>query len=125
MSERAPYHLTGPALISFSGGRSSRYMLKQILDAHGGTLPDDVKVAFANTGREFPETLDFVAETAERYGVHIAWLEYDPASEHRTAVVSHNSASRNGEPFALRRDVRHRAPARRPRGAARIRWRER
>lgn len=94
-----PYLIKGPALISFSGGRSSRYMLKHILDAFGGTLPDDIKVAFANTGKEFPETLDFVQEVATRYGVHIVWLEYDPNADHRTAIVSHNSASRNGEPF--------------------------
>lgn len=62
-------------------------------------MPDDVKVCFANTGREFPETLDFVQETSARYGVHIVWLEYDPEAEHRTRVVSHNSASRDGEPF--------------------------
>jgi hypothetical protein len=47
-----PYLITGPALISFSGGRTSAFMLRQILDAHGGTLPDDVVVAFANTGKE-------------------------------------------------------------------------
>jgi len=95
-----PYAITGPALISFSGGRTSGYMLNHILDAHGGRLPDDVKVAFANTGREMPETLDFVQECGDRWGVHIVWLEYDPDAEHRTAIVSHNSASRNGEPFA-------------------------
>lgn len=94
-----PYLIQGPALISFSGGRTSGYMLKQILDAHGGTLPDDVHVAFANTGREMPETLDFVQECSERWNVRITWLEYDPEAEHKTRIVSHNSASRNGEPF--------------------------
>lgn len=47
-----PYLIAGPALISFSGGRTSAYMLRMILDAHGGTLPDDVHVCFANTGKE-------------------------------------------------------------------------
>jgi 3'-phosphoadenosine 5'-phosphosulfate sulfotransferase (PAPS reductase)/FAD synthetase len=95
-----PYLIQGPALISFSGGRTSAYMLKHILDAHGGTLPKDVHVVFANTGREMPETLDFVQECADRWNVRIVWLEYDPDAEHKTAIVSHNSASRNGEPFA-------------------------
>jgi 3'-phosphoadenosine 5'-phosphosulfate sulfotransferase (PAPS reductase)/FAD synthetase len=94
-----PYHIIDPAIVSFSGGRSSGYMLKHILDAHGGTLPDDVKVVFSNTGREMPETLDFVQECGERWGVHVVWLEYDPESEFSTKIVSHNEASRNGEPF--------------------------
>jgi 3'-phosphoadenosine 5'-phosphosulfate sulfotransferase (PAPS reductase)/FAD synthetase len=75
-------------------------MLRQILDAHGGALPADVKVAFANTGREMPETLDFVQEVSDRWSVPITWLEYDVTAENRTAIVNHNSASRNGEPFA-------------------------
>ncbi|ARO53793.1 hypothetical protein B2G69_06250 [Methylorubrum zatmanii] len=95
-----PYLIQGPALISFSGGRTSGYMLKHILDAHGGTLPAEVHVAFANTGREMPETLDFVQECSERWGVRITWLEFDAGAEHRLRVVSHNSAARNGEPLA-------------------------
>lgn len=95
-----PYLIQGPALISFSGGRTSGFMLKHIIDAHGGTLPADVHVAFANTGREMPETLDFVQECSERWGVRIVWLEFDPKAPHKIAVVSHNSASRNGEPLA-------------------------
>src|SRR5690606_21274192 len=68
-----PYLITGPAIISFSGGRTSRYMLKHIIDAHGGTLPDDVVVCFANTGKEMPETLDFVLRTEQEYGCPIVW----------------------------------------------------
>jgi 3'-phosphoadenosine 5'-phosphosulfate sulfotransferase (PAPS reductase)/FAD synthetase len=100
---RNPYKIEGPALISFSGGRTSGYMLKHILDAHGGTLPDDVKVTFANTGREMPETLEFVQECASRWDVPVVWLEWrnktvsDGASAFE--IVSHNSASRDGEPF--------------------------
>ncbi|CAO4196411.1 phosphoadenosine phosphosulfate reductase domain-containing protein [Methylorubrum extorquens] len=95
-----PYLIQGPALISFSGGRTSGFMLKHILDAHGGTLPADVHVAFANTGREMPETLDFVQECSERWGVRITWLEFDADAEHRIRIVSHNSAARDGEPLA-------------------------
>ena len=103
MSEN-PYFITGPALISFSGGRTSAYMLRMILDAHGGTLPDDVHVCFANTGKEREETLRFVHECEARWGVKVNWLEWrsrkkrDPV-EFRFAIVSHNSASRHGEPF--------------------------
>jgi 3'-phosphoadenosine 5'-phosphosulfate sulfotransferase (PAPS reductase)/FAD synthetase len=104
-----PYLITGPALISFSGGRTSAYMLKQILDAHGGTLPDDVHVCFANTGKEREETLRFVHECGTRWGVRVRWLEWrDYRDEyarkegaHRCwyEEVGYNSASRNGEPF--------------------------
>ena len=49
---RDPYRIAGPAVISFSGGRTSGYVLKHILDGHGGALPSDVRVVFANTGKE-------------------------------------------------------------------------
>lgn len=96
-----PFYITGPAVVSFSGGRTSAYMLWRILQAHDGALPDDVVVCFANTGREMPATLDFVRDCGAAWNVQIVWLEYrwslgGPSVE----VVSHNSASRSGEPFA-------------------------
>jgi 3'-phosphoadenosine 5'-phosphosulfate sulfotransferase (PAPS reductase)/FAD synthetase len=95
---RDPFRIIGPACISFSGGRTSGYMLWRILQAHGGTLPDDVVVVFANTGKEMPETLDFVEECRQRWSVPIVWLEY--RSKAQVAVVTYETASRNGEPFA-------------------------
>lgn len=93
-----PYILPdGPVQIAFSGGRTSGYMLHHILEANGG-LPDRVEVTFQNTGREMSETLDFVRECGDRWGVKIVWLEYrDEAPWFER--VSHNSAARNGEPF--------------------------
>jgi 3'-phosphoadenosine 5'-phosphosulfate sulfotransferase (PAPS reductase)/FAD synthetase len=89
----------GNILISFSGGRTSGYMLHQILEANGD-LPDRAKVVFANTGREMPETLDFVQECSDRWNVPITWLEYTRRDGKVSYdVVSHNSASRNGEPL--------------------------
>ena len=100
------FWITGPALISFSGGRTSAFMLFQILWAHGGTLPDHVFVCFANTGKEREETLRFVHECGSRWGVSIHWLEYrahrgsGPKAEiTEFAEVGFNSASRRGEPF--------------------------
>lgn len=89
----------GNVAISFSGGRTSAFMLNKILEANGD-LPDRAKVVFANTGREMPETLDFVQECSERWAVPITWLEYR-RYDNKVAFeqVSHNSASRNGEPF--------------------------
>ena len=100
-----PYLIKGPALISFSGGRTSAYMLHQILDAHGGTLPDDVHVCFANTGKEREETLRFVHECATRWNVRVRWLEFQTdlrrgyTAADRFNEVGYNSASRNGEPL--------------------------
>lgn len=97
---RNPYFMDGPAILSISGGRTSGYMLERIIDAHDGRLPDDVVPAFANTGKERPETLDFVQELSSHFGVKIVWLEYRWDGERHTfEIVSHNSASRNGEPF--------------------------
>ena len=96
-----PYILPdGNVAIAFSGGRTSAYMLHQIIEANGldAVNNDRVVVSFQNTGREMPETLDFVQECGERWGVRIVWLEYRN-EEPRYEVVSHNSASRNGEPF--------------------------
>lgn len=92
-----PFKITGPAVVSFSGGRTSGYMLHRILEAHGGTLPDDVIVSFQNTGKEQPETLDFVERCSQRWGVPIVWLEYRPGKA--VAIVDHATASRNSEPF--------------------------
>lgn len=93
-----PYLIKGPALISFSGGRTSAYMLFKILEAHGGTLPDDVIVVFANTGKEREETLRFVDECETRWSVSIHWVEWrDDARGFER--VGFDSASRNGEPF--------------------------
>lgn len=99
-----PFFLTGPALISFSGGRTSAMMLQRVLQAHGGTLPDDVHVCFANTGKEREETLRFVHECATRWGVRIHWLEFvtdlkSVGSAGRFTEVGFNSASRDGEPL--------------------------
>lgn len=98
---RDPFLVEGPALISFSGGRTSAYMLWRILQAHGGKLPADVHVCFANTGKELEETLRFVHECGTRWGVRITWLEYRGGREKdlRFEIVGYNSASRAGEPF--------------------------
>jgi 3'-phosphoadenosine 5'-phosphosulfate sulfotransferase (PAPS reductase)/FAD synthetase len=113
-SLRNPYLLETPLVISFSGGRTSGYMLWHILQAFGGTLPVDVKVVFCNTGKERPETLDFVERCGKRWGVPIVWLEYryegqampspngvvrETPCRHTFAIVDYATASRNGEPF--------------------------
>lgn len=99
----SPFRIDGPATISFSGGRTSGYMLRRILDE--GLRPD-VYVLFANTGKESEETLDFIHEIETRWSVPIHWLEYraepetDGTLRHTWAEVAFAAAARNGEPFA-------------------------
>ncbi|KAB2918502.1 MAG: phosphoadenosine phosphosulfate reductase family protein [Hyphomicrobiaceae bacterium] len=99
MTIHPAYCIDGPALVSFSGGRTSAYMLHEITRAHDGKLPDDVYVCFANTGKEREETLHFVQECGSRWGVRIQWLEWRDTTD-GFEEVGFNSASRAGEPFA-------------------------
>ena len=97
-----PYNIEPPALISFSGGRTSGFMLKKIIDSYNGTLPENLYVVFANTGKLMPQTLDFVKDCAEKWDCKIHWLELEIANErpvYRTKKVNYETASRKGEPF--------------------------
>lgn len=73
-----------------------------------------MKVVFNNTGKERPETLDFVERCSQEWGVPVTWLEYryegsaipSPSGEkrktpgrHTFTEVNYATASRNGEPF--------------------------
>ena len=79
-------------VLNFSGGRSSAYMVKRLIDQGGEYL-----VTFQNTGKEIQQTLDFVNECDQRWKLNLVWLEYrQPAT---FEVVCYNTASRNGEPF--------------------------
>jgi 3'-phosphoadenosine 5'-phosphosulfate sulfotransferase (PAPS reductase)/FAD synthetase len=100
-----PYLLPdGNVQIAFSGGRTSAYMLRKISRVNPDFLDriaaGTLVVSFQNTGREMPQTLDFVQEVGERWNVPIVWLEYRGGPPVGFEIVSHNSASRNGEPFA-------------------------
>jgi len=91
-----------PTLISFSGGRTSGYMLYKILESYDWVLPDDVHVTFANTGKEMPQTLDFIRDCETNWNVKVHWLELEVFEErpiYRTKEVTYEAASRNGEPF--------------------------
>lgn len=94
---RDPFKIDGQTCISFSGGRSSAYMLWRVLQANDG-LPHDAMVCFANTGKEDERTLQFVHECSTQWGIPIRWLEYCENAA-GFAHVDFNSASRNGEPF--------------------------
>ena len=95
-----PFKIDGPTCISFSGGRTSAYMLHRVLESNGG-LPVEALVCFANTGKECEETLDFVRDCSVNWQVPITWVEYAAAEEtkDRYKLVTFDTASRDGEPF--------------------------
>lgn len=92
------YKIDGPAVISFSGGATSGYMLWRIIQSHGGKLPGNVVPVFANTGLEHPKTYDFIKACEDNWSVKIRWIEYSGNNEF--VEVDYQSASRNGEPFS-------------------------
>jgi 3'-phosphoadenosine 5'-phosphosulfate sulfotransferase (PAPS reductase)/FAD synthetase len=93
-----PFKIDEPTVISFSGGRTSAYMLWRVLQSNNG-LPDQAKAVFCNTGKEDEATLRFVNDCSVRWGIPITWLEYRVA-EVPFEVVTFETASRNGEPFS-------------------------
>jgi hypothetical protein len=66
-------------IVAFSGGESSAYMLKLILDKYQFT--HKIIVCFCNTGEEDEETLIFTKKISEYFNIHIVWLEYAPKKD--------------------------------------------
>jgi hypothetical protein len=89
-------------LISFSGGETSAYMTKWILDNWRDRYPD-ILVVFANTGQENEQTLEFVRNCDKVFGFNTVWIEgVQFLNERRAAgfrVVDFDIASRDGTPF--------------------------
>lgn len=94
-----PFRIDGPTCISFSGGRTSAYMLWRVLRTHQMSLPDEAKVIFANTGKEDEATLRFVDRCSKEWGVPIVWLEY-ANNDAKYRMTDFAGVSRCGEPFA-------------------------
>lgn len=95
-----------PTLISFSGGRSSAMMTKKLQDIG---FAKDTHIVFANTGKETPETLDFVNECDKRWNLGVIWIEYIPQKPF-FKIVTYETASRKGEPFEALIDKRKYLP---------------
>ena len=79
-------------VINFSGGRTSAYMTKRLIDEGG-----DYLITFQNTGKEMPQTLDFINECDKRWNLNVVWLEYRFGNNFE--VVTYETASRDGRPF--------------------------
>lgn len=90
--------------ISFSGGKTSAYMTHKILNSSFKNEYDELVVVFANTGQEHDKTLDFVNNCDKELGFNTVWIEADINQEQgigvRPRIVTYETASRNGEPFA-------------------------
>lgn len=95
-------------LVSFSGGRTSAYMMKWIYDNWSDKY--NLITVFSNTGKEREETLQFVHECSERWNIPIVWVEASHKDSNGNTyskkgwkvnhrIVSYLTASRNGEPF--------------------------
>ena len=88
--------------ISFSGGETSAYMTLWCYE-HLRTQYDEIEVVFANTGQERPETLEFVHRFSTHFDIPVTYVEAvvhhgkRKGSTHK--VVTHATASRQGEPF--------------------------
>lgn len=82
--------------ISFSGGRTSAYMTKMLIDRCSDKY--DFLVVFCNTGQEHPETLEFIHKCDRVFGFNTVWLEADikPAKGQGTrwTVVDYHTAKR-------------------------------
>lgn len=94
---RDPFKIESSTCLSFSGGRTSGYLLWRVLQSNGG-LPGCATVCFANTGKEDEATLRFVQRCADEWNVPITWIEFED-NQDGFRVVDFDSASRNGEPF--------------------------
>lgn len=95
-------------VVLFSGGRTSGYMLRHLLD----TIPnyrEKFITIFCNTGREMPQTLDFVNEVEESWEVPIVWLEYDrkPAAEIPPGIYPTSRRNKNLAGAAARGETAH------------------
>lgn len=90
-----------PLVISFSGGRTSAYMTKILLD--NNKEGRKIVVVFANTGREREETLQFVRDCDRHYNFNTVWVESTQFHGQRKSaghkVVTFETASRKGQPF--------------------------
>lgn len=91
-----PYRVDPPFYVSFSGGRTSGYLLRHVLNAWDGIMPPGGHALFANTGREHESTYEFV-ERIGREWCPVTWIEWSPSGYE---VRNPQTASRSGEPFA-------------------------
>ncbi len=93
-------------LVSFSGGRTSAFMLWWMYNIWEERDQHELITVFANTGKENSATLRFVQLCEDNWNIKIRWVEAVPVQSKRGKwwganhkVVDFKTASREGEPF--------------------------
>lgn len=88
-------------VISFSGGRTSAYMTKWLLENKSDEY--EFLVIFANTGQEHEKTLEFIKNCDDNFGFNTVWVEavvhHGERKSNGFKIVDFQTAARNGEPF--------------------------
>lgn len=87
-------------LASFSGGRTSAFMTKWLLDNKRDDY--EIVVVFANTGQEDDRTLEFIRKCDEVFGFNTVWIESVPQQPGKSSahkVVTFDTADRAGRTF--------------------------
>lgn len=87
---------------TFSGGRTSAFMGLFVSQLPKYKDNYNIVFVFCNTGKERPETLQFIKDCQENFNIQIVWLEAK-INKGRVGtsfnIVDFDTASRNGEPF--------------------------
>lgn len=78
-------------VVNFSGGRSSAYMLNELLKEN-----KDLIVIFCNTSKETPETYQFIKDCVKNFKFNLIVLEYKPKS---FLITDIDNCKKNGEVF--------------------------
>lgn len=88
-------------IVSFSGGRTSAYMAKWLIDNKHDKY--NLTFIFMNTGAEDERTLTFINRCDKEWGLNLIWLEASVKHGERVGtkytVTSFEGASRECEPF--------------------------
>lgn len=87
--------------ISFSGGKTSAYMAKRIIEEYKDKA--EIVTVFANTGQEHEKTLEFVNKCDKEFGLNVVWIEslihHNKRKSSTFKVTNFNNATRNGSLF--------------------------
>ncbi len=88
-------------MISFSGGRTSAVMTKLCWEQYKEEF--DIAVCYANTGLEHENTLVFIQQVADNWGIPVVWVEaiVNPKEGKgiTSKIVNFETADRKGTPM--------------------------